>query len=190
MLEAWRLHAECPTTPPSAGQRRRAPGLPRRATFWNERRIPTTRFLTYQDLAEAVQESTGIATGVPFRHWIGGVLGAVALDQRSPEEPLLTALVVTANGSIGAGYAGAVGRRDGSSPEDLDMHAAFERLACYHYFGAQLPPDGGQPRLTPQVAAKRQQRSRVTKPSIPTRYCPNCSLQLPSTGACSNCVND
>ena len=46
------------------------------------------------------------------------------------------------------------------------MHAAVERLACYRYFGAQLPPDGGKQRLTPQVAAKRQQRTRVIKPSI------------------------
>ena len=36
------------------------------------------QYIVYQDLAEAVQEESGITTGVPFRHWIGSVLGALS----------------------------------------------------------------------------------------------------------------
>ena len=43
----------------------------------------------------------------------------------------------------------------GPLPGDLDMHAAEERLRCYQSFGADLPPGGGRPALTPQIAARR-----------------------------------
>ncbi len=141
-------------------------------------------FLTYQQLAEAVQEDTGIVTGVPFRHWIGGVLGAVAAAER-PDEPILTALVVRADGSVGDGYAIPVTERDGRVPDDLDAHAAAERLACYRHFGADLPSDGGSPKLTPAVAQRRANRAR--RKERPREVCPTCRLTLPLTGECDFC---
>lgn len=142
-------------------------------------------YLTYQEMAEEVQALSGISTGVPFRHWIGQVLGAVALDRPSPEEPMLTSLVVHADGSIGDGYAIPVKERDGEVPADLEMHAAAERLRCYEYFGAVLPPEGGRPALTTQVAERRINARRQTPPKRPV--CPTCHLELPLSGQCDYC---
>jgi hypothetical protein len=84
------------------------PVLERVARTYNE-------YIVYQDLAEAVQEESGITIGVPFRHWIGSVLGAVARDQRAPDEPMLTCLCVHADGTVGSGYGEAVFERTGRS---------------------------------------------------------------------------
>lgn len=144
-------------------------------------------YLTYQQLAEAVQKEAGINTGVPFRHWIGTVLGVVARGRRAPDEPMLTALVVHADGTIGPGYAIPVEERDGMAPADLEMHAAAERLACHRYFGAELPPDGGSPIFTAQVATKREWTRRTKKPAARREVCPTCFLQVPLSGVCDNC---
>lgn len=143
-------------------------------------------YLTYQQLASEVQHAAGIETGVPFRHWIGQVLGAIASEQRArPDEPILTSLVVRADGTIGDGYAIPVEERDGVVPGDLEMHAAQERLRCYEFFGAELPPDGGVPQLTAAVSARRQ-NARRNSPT-PKPVCPVCFLQLPATGVCDSC---
>src|SRR5829696_6876002 len=77
-------------------------------------------YLTYRQMAEEVQESAGISTGVPFRHWIGQVLGSIASGQRArPDEPILTALVVRADGTIGDGYAIPLAERGLVVPDDL-----------------------------------------------------------------------
>lgn len=143
-------------------------------------------YLTYQQLADAVQEEAGIETGVPFRHWIGTVLGAVARDRRSPDEPMLTSLVVHADGTIGDGYAIPVEERDGAVPADLELHAATERLACHRYFGSEMPPDGGKPIFTAKVASKREW-ARKTKAPVRREVCPTCFLELPMTGVCDTC---
>ncbi len=153
------------------------PVLERAATQYNA-------FLTYQQLAEAVQDDTGITTGVPFRHWIGGVLGTVAAMEQ-PDEPILTSLVVRADGSVGDGYAVPIAARGGELPDDLDQHAAEERLACYRFFGADLPEGGGEPRLTPMVAQRRAARRPVVAARPPV--CVTCRLTLPSTGECDFC---
>lgn len=144
-------------------------------------------FFTYQQLAEAVQEETGIVTGVPFRHWIGSVLGTVAEAQRL-DEPILTSLVVRADGSVGEGYSIPVVAREGAVPADLDRHAANERLACYRFFGAELPPDGGRPTLTPAVAQRH--RNRRPKARRPSGICPTCGIAVPASGVCDFCATD
>ena len=45
-------------------------------------------YITYADLAEAVQEASGIRTGSAFRNWIGKVLGSVARHPDRPDEPM------------------------------------------------------------------------------------------------------
>lgn len=146
-------------------------------------------YVTYQDLAERVQRQAGITTGVPFRHWIGQVLGVIAAEQRSrPDEPFLTALVVRADGTIGEGYAIPVEARDGDVPADLEMHAAEERLRCYARFGAELPSDGGRPMLTRQVELRRSS-AQLKSPQQPRPVCPSCYLQLPGTGICDTCAS-
>ena len=135
-----------------------------------------------------MQAEARITTGLPFRHWIGQVLGTIAAEQQQthPDEPFLTALVVRADGTIGDGYAIPVKDREGHAPDDLEMHAAEERLRCYEYFGADLPPDGGRPSLTEEVRTRRENARRIAPP--PRRaVCPRCFLQFPATGVCNSC---
>jgi hypothetical protein len=140
--------------------------------------------IRYRDLAEAIQLAAGIRTRSLLNNWIGDVLAAVDLAQQEGE-PLLSSLVVTSEGVVGPGYADPVQRREGSVPADLQWHAAEERLRCYQYFGAALPPGGGTPRLTPEVAAARARAARST---VVRPVCPTCNLRLPVSGTCDNCV--
>lgn len=144
--------------------------------------------IAYGDLADEVQSKSGIRTRMLMHYWIGDVLGMVARDCYRRGEPLLSSLCVHADGTIGDGYGWAVDQTyGGSAPEDLDMHAALERLRCYRHFGAVMPPDGGRPALTPQVALKRRTSARRSKEGSPRPLCPRCHLVLPLTGQCDGC---
>ena len=144
------------------------------------------QYIENKELAESVQQDSGITTGVLTHHWIGSVLGAVARDRRAPDEPMLISLCVRADGTIGAGYGEAILEREGVVPADLDLHAAEERLACYRYFGAALPENGGKPTLTRQL---REKRSRVARQPerAPRRQCPTCFLEVAASGVCGIC---
>jgi hypothetical protein len=139
-------------------------------------------YVTYQEMAELVQEAAGITTGVPFRHWIGAVLGELSRLER-PDEPLLTSLVVSADGTIGDGYVIPIRERGESEPADLELHAANERVRCYRHYGAEMPADGGRPVFTKAVAARRAN----ARPAKLRAVCPTCHLQLPASGVCDMC---
>jgi hypothetical protein len=142
-------------------------------------------YVTYGELSERLQDSSGIHTGVPFRHWIGPVLGEIAKRQQEREkEPILTALVVRADGSVGDGYSIPLQQRGIEIPADLDAHAAAERFRCYQYFGATLPADGGKPQLTKKVA---ERRSKLLPVKAPRSVCQSCFIQIPLSGICDNC---
>jgi hypothetical protein len=145
--------------------------------------------ITYKELAEEVQAASGIRTGMQMRHWIGGVLFIVAHDGHRRGEPILSALCVHADGTIGDGFAEAIARTYGQNigERDIEMRSAVERQACYRWFGATLPADGGSPALTPEVAAKRERARRRSTPLAPLRVCPTCWLALPMSGQCDNC---
>src|SRR3954470_21186168 len=61
--------------------------------------------VTYKQLAAAVQESTGITTTQLMPHWICGVLAPGNRYCQPRDEPLLSSLCVSAQGSVGQGYA-------------------------------------------------------------------------------------
>lgn len=146
-------------------------------------------FVTYKEFGEAVQEASGIHTRLLLHHWTSKVLAAVT-EAAGPDEPMLTALVVRQDQGMGAGYAKAAAARDGELPEDPELHAARERLACYGRHGATLPSNGGEPRFTPRVAAVRSGRlaSGAARPDPPKRpACPTCFLSLPASGLCHVC---
>lgn len=149
-------------------------------------------FVTYRDLAEELQEKSGIRTTQLVHYWIGKVLGVVASDCHELDEPLLPSLCVQQNGSVGTGYAAALDATyGGEQPEDLDVAAAEERLKCYRHFGATLPDDGGRPMLTPMLAAARTKKEatarRARKAAEAIRpSCPLCFVQLPSSGVCGS----
>jgi len=141
--------------------------------------------ISYLELADGVQGMSGIRTGMQMRHWIGDVLGRVTEECGSRQEPLLSALCVRKDGTVGDGYAKAVEAVRGRRPDDPDQHAAEERLACHRFFGAALPSDGGRPALTPRIATRRarQRREQAPKPAV----CPTCNTQLPLNGRCDTC---
>lgn len=163
-------------------------------TEWSAAALPVlqdvastyNRTMTYDELATAVQDATGIRTRSLLPNWIGDVLGAVTRAQ-PPDEPMLTALVIRADGTMGPGYAVPIVDRTGAAPPDIDWHSAEQRLACYRHFGAHLPPDGGQPTLTAQVATRRNRENT----RAPVRdVCPSCNLRLPASGHCGQCDPD
>lgn len=142
--------------------------------------------ITYADLAEQVQDASGIVTTQLMRYWIAKVLGLVS--EATGDGPMLAALCIRNDGSIGGGYAEAAGKVHGEVPEDPEVHAAAERLACYQACGATMPNGGGRPTLTPEVSARRERaRSARGEPAIPRTTCPTCFMLLPHTGQCDEC---
>jgi hypothetical protein len=146
---------------------------------------------TYEELAEEVQHRSGVRTRALLPSWIGKVLGDVAVDCHRRGEPLLSALCVHKNGTIGPGYADAVAATyGGDPPADFDLHAAAERLRCHQYFHAlDLPAGGGVAALAPQVAAKhsRARRKSAPHPYVPPMACPTHHLALLPSGKCPVC---
>ena len=122
--------------------------------------------VTFTQLSKAIQADTGITTSQPPAKWLGDVLARVAADCQARDEPLLSSLCVTSQGSVGAAYAGAVEAARGEAPTDPDEHAAAERLECYrHWQAAGLPSDGGTPLRTAHFAttAKKAPATRATR---------------------------
>jgi hypothetical protein len=144
--------------------------------------------VTYGALAADVQEQTGIFTTQLVHYWAG----TVALNCSQPDEPLLSSLVVNAQGLVGDGYKAAVVATYGEpAPEDLQMHSAEERLKCYRFFGAKnLPADGGRPTLTPQLARQRLRAAATARSQVVKPVCPIHHLELPLTGQCDLCAEE
>ena len=165
--------------------------------------------VTYKQLTTAVQQSTGITTTLPMHQWIGDVLARVTDECHVRGEPLLSALCVTLQGSVGQGYADAVEQARGTRPSDPDEHAAYERLQCYrHWEATGLPRDGGTPLRTahfktvrktaaskapsrtspPRKAPARKPRPAAEVPAPkPVPLCPRCFTQVPASGVCDYC---
>ncbi|OKH85645.1 hypothetical protein EB75_19955 [Mycobacterium sp. ST-F2] len=153
-------------------------------------------FVTYKQLAEFVQDQTGITHKALITNWIGELLGRVIRHCVLNDLPQLSSLCVTAEGTVGNGYRAVLAadhqknagdRGPTETLEQLDDHAARTRLDCYRYFGADLPPDGGEPTLTPQAKASRDYKRAQAKREAPPKLCPVHHTQLPATGVCDYC---
>jgi hypothetical protein len=142
-------------------------------------------YITYSDLAESVQQMSGVRTKSQTRSWIGKVLGSVADDCHGRGEPSLTSLAVQQDESIGTAYEYVLTLNGVSTPADLDQVAAQDRLGCYLTFAKNLPAHGGYAALTPKVAAARRRAARLDP--APKALCPSCFTVLPSSGQCDNC---
>jgi hypothetical protein len=141
--------------------------------------------VTYAALRDSVQASSGIRTRKLMQHWIGEVLDGVALDCRTRNDVLLTALCVHQDGTVGDGYARAASHLlNGVKPADPEQHAADERLRCYQKYATDLPANGGWSQLTPQVAAKR----KAATPEVAPKLCPIHYTVLPRSGQCDDCA--
>ncbi|WP_369185749.1 hypothetical protein [Streptomyces sp. Y1] len=167
--------------------------------------------ITYAELAEAVQEASGVRTRVEQRYWIGKVLGLVIREAHRRGDPPLTSLVVhAADGKVGAGYQevlAVAGFAPLAGEMDREEHAAAARLACYRHFGAELPEDGGTPALAPKLRAALLRKASAKAPAAGSgrsgasggsgaaaaaavrvqAVCPRCFIELPATGVCDSC---
>jgi hypothetical protein len=141
---------------------------------------------SYKDLAADVQTDTEIRTTTMMRQWIGPVLSMVAAECHRRGEPLLSALCVNAEGSVGPGYADWLADLRGETPADPDDHGARERLECYRFFGATMPADGGRPALAPTLR-RRRDRAAAQREERRGAVCPTCFVELPVRGRCMNC---
>jgi hypothetical protein len=149
-----------------------------------------SRFVTYKQLGDAVQGQSGIRHDGLLTNWIGSLLGRVIGHCVKEEVPQLSALCVKEDGTVGEGYRHAAlihAELDAVSLDQLDDHAARTRLECYRYFGAELPPGGGEPTLTPRAKAARDYKKAMAKLDEPPKVCPTCFVVLPVTGICDNC---
>jgi hypothetical protein len=156
-------------------------------------------FVTYKQLAEFVQDETGIIHKGLITNWIGELLGRVIAHCVEKDTPHLSSLCVTSEGTVGNGYRAVLQaeqlREGGADDSDehegtldqLDDHAARTRLDCYRHFGAELPPGGGEPTLTPQAKASRDFKRAQAKRDAPPKLCPVHHTQLPKTGICDDC---
>ncbi|GGN73289.1 hypothetical protein [Nocardia rhizosphaerihabitans] len=170
-------------------------------------------FIVNTELAELVQEESGIRTQVKWQHWLPVVLDKVAEHCHKNNEPPLSALCVRKNQTVGTGYRYILELAGLPIPDDLEMHAAAARWQCYQHYATDLPADGGLPTLPPKVAALRQQTSQdlataeaaeaATKPKRtaastrsvtvpkpePVRkpVCLNCHVELPANKICYYC---
>lgn len=150
-------------------------------------------FVTIDELAERVQEISGVHTDAPTRTWMDAILRKVARRCHSAGEPPLTSLCVRADHTVDLTYKYVLELAGLPTPEDMELHAAYARWQCYQAYGAEIPADGGMPPLTPKVAAKRNKSTaRVTMVAAPEpepapAVCPQCFIQLPATGFCQYC---
>ena len=156
-------------------------------------------FVTYKQLTEFVQVETGTTHKGLITNWVGELLGRVIEHCLQEEIPQLSALCVTAEGTVGNGYRAAIAaeriptenatddQEHDETLDELDDHAAKTRLKCYSFFGAELPAGGGEPMLTPKAKAARDWKRAQAKPDKPPKLCPSCFVALPATGQCDNC---
>lgn len=147
-------------------------------------------FVTYKDLAEKVQEVSGIRTKSQMRNWIGKVLAVVVEECARGGEPPLTSLCVTQSQTVGDGYRFVLETAGEPIPDDLDRHAAESRLRCYRAFSTDLPSNGGTPTLPPHVTASREVAARKAAAARPEKIelCPEHHTALPRSGHCDYCA--
>jgi len=146
--------------------------------------------VTYGQLTEAVQGTTGITYKALVQNWVGGLLAPVFRRCMAEGLPPLTSLCVNADGTVGKGYREVIERTGRTVPatlDELDDIAASDRLECYRFFGATLPPGGGEATLTPGVREARARKAKAEQLERPVALCPIHNIALPATGRCDMC---
>src|SRR5690606_13652668 len=150
-------------------------------------------FVTVQELAERVQEMSGVRTDAPTRTWMDAVLRKVARRCHNAGEPPLTALGVERHVKASDSYKHELEEAGLPVPADIETHAAYARWACYAAHGADVHADGGTPPLISRGGpAKRSSGAVAPRPAPPktesrTVVCKSCFIQLPATGICEHC---
>lgn len=129
-----------------------------------------------QELAERVQEVSGIRADQPADLWIGKLLERVAKEAERRDEPPLASLCLT--------------------PDDSDARSR-ERLRCYQAYATDLPADGGSAapvvraslprRRTAAPAARAERRPVVPANQMREVTCTSCFMIVPARDVCTSC---
>lgn len=155
----------------------------------HEKLIATARtyhaYITYRELADHVQQASGIRTRSMLQNWIGRLLEEVATRAKEYDEPPLTSLCVHHDGTIGDGYARAPKSVPDTPTEDIEHYAARHRLLCYRKYAEDLPENGGAPALTKEVSQRRARKANTAPPGPP--ICPIHHMELSVSGNCDYC---
>lgn len=148
--------------------------------------------ITYQDIADAIEGTTGIKTLSEMHHWIGAPLALIAEICVRNAEPQLTALVVRAGTQdVGKGYANTYAIAGQPLPKNLQRAAAETRIECYDYFsrreaaGWDRTKLTGKPRTAPQP--KKRTAAKPKPQPVAPKVCSRCRLELLPSGACGYC---
>ena len=148
--------------------------------------------ISYQDIADAIEVSTGISTRTRSDEWIGKPLALVAEMCVRNGEPQLTALVVSEGTlDVGDGYAGTYAIAGQPLPKNLQRAAAETRVECYDHFSRREAAGWDRTKLTGRNPSKSTVKVRKVvraKPEpIAPKVCPQCNLQLLPSGRCGDC---
>jgi hypothetical protein len=142
----------------------------------------------HKDLAERIQDVSGVRTTVLLSNWIGAVLGKTLHRAADEGKPPLTALVVRSeDGGVGDGYDESLLRyrgRRAAGREERERLAAEDRLGCYRHYADDVPADA-EPRLTVQL--EKRLRTKASPMMRASAVCPSCFMQLPVSGQCDAC---
>lgn len=161
--------------------------------------------IEYQAFARQLQQRSGIHTKQPTSKWVGPLLGIVARQCHDQGLPLLNALVVRRDGSVGPGYDEIL--RFGQVPAvigDREEHAEQQRAAARRRWSghataptAQPSAQGGtatparasaaRPTVVGKVAAKPRSAAAARREPLQGNICPRCFMQMSLTGVCDNC---
>ncbi|WP_162958620.1 hypothetical protein [Nocardia yunnanensis] len=151
-------------------------------------------FVTVNDLAEQIQEMSGIRTDAPTRTWMDAILRKVARRCHNAGEPPLTSLCVKQNHKVSESYRYVLELAHLPVPADLEVHAAYARWQCYAAYGAEIPSDGGIPPLIPRgggaprrVTAAGPVSTPKPDPEARKAVCSFCFTELPANGVCYYC---
>jgi hypothetical protein len=153
-------------------------------------------FVTIKELADRVQDMSGVRTDAPTRTWMDAILRKVARRCHAAGEPPLTALCVRPNHTVTDSYKYVLELAALPMPNDVELHAAYARWQCYAAYGTEVP--AGVPPLTPKVAARRGTPVAAVEPVARevaepapeagrTQVCTECFIQLPASGVCGFC---
>ena len=116
------------------------------------------RVVNYGELAEELQSASGIRTRQMIHYWIGDVLGEVSRQCHRNGEPLLSALCVHQDGSIGDGYAIALAEASKVPRPTTSRWPRRRNAFAATAISVLSLADGGRPALTPAIATQRTRR--------------------------------
>ncbi|WP_420174940.1 hypothetical protein [Luteococcus sp. OSA5] len=148
----------------------------------------------YAALARKVQQISGIQTKQPTSKWIGPLLGMIARKCHAEGLPLLSALAVRRDGSVGSAYDEILRFAQVHEVfDDREEHALEQRRLCYQQWAGSRVKPAAAPRSTTvvgKVPAPRKtaapKRAAKAEP-LQGNVCPRCFMQMSLTGVCDNC---